>query len=80
MHSQRKGSLKYLAIPLHESGHRNTRPRRTLMIIYRPIAPLTAGRTGLKSALVAMALAAVLGTTWQVSNETLGTHDLTPER
>ncbi|WP_426979411.1 hypothetical protein ACQCSU_09065 [Pseudarthrobacter sp. O4] len=39
------------------------------MIIYRPIAPLTTGRTGLKSALAAMALTAVLGTTWQVSKE-----------
>ncbi|SDO97877.1 hypothetical protein SAMN04487914_101423 [Arthrobacter sp. ok909] len=36
------------------------------MIVYRPIPPLTAGGTGLKSALVAMALTAVLGATWQV--------------
>jgi hypothetical protein len=50
------------------------------MIIYRPIAPLTAGRTGLRSALVAMALAAVLGTTWQVSTDMSGAHDLTLER
>ncbi len=43
------------------------------MIIYRPIPPLTTGRTGLKAALVAMAWTAVLGTTpWQVSNETSG--------
>lgn len=35
------------------------------MIIYRPIAPLTAGTGGLRSALAAMALTAVLGTsTW----------------
>jgi hypothetical protein len=39
------------------------------MIIYRPIAPLTIGRPGLTSALAAMALTAVLGTIWQVSNE-----------
>ncbi|BCW69043.1 hypothetical protein [Arthrobacter sp. NicSoilB8] len=45
------------------------------MIIYRPIAPLTAGRTGLKSALAAMALTAVLGTTWQLSGETPGTQE-----
>jgi|GEM_PF-2256284 len=45
------------------------------MIIYRPIAPLTTGRTGLKSALAAMALTAVLGTTWQLSSETPGTQD-----
>ena len=39
------------------------------MIIYRPIAPLTTGRPGLKSAVAAMALTAVLGTIWQVPNE-----------
>jgi hypothetical protein len=39
------------------------------MITYRPIAPLTTGRPGLMSAFAAMALTAVLGTTWQVSNE-----------
>ena len=39
------------------------------MIIYRPIAPLTTGRPGLKSALAAMALTAVLGTAWQDSND-----------
>lgn len=50
------------------------------MIIYRPIAPLTAGHTGLKSALVAMAWAAVLGTAWQVSNESPGPQDITQER
>jgi len=54
--------------------------RRTLMIIYRPIAPLTAGRTGLRSALVAMALAAVLGTSWHVSTDMSGAQDLTLER
>lgn len=38
------------------------------MIIYRPVAPLTTGsRPGLASAVAAMALTAVLGTTWQVS-------------
>ncbi len=42
------------------------------MIIYRPIAPLTTGRTGLRSALAAMALTAVLGTSWQISNELSG--------
>jgi hypothetical protein len=39
------------------------------MIAYRPVAPLTTGRPGLVSAFAAMALTAVLGTTWQVSNE-----------
>lgn len=39
------------------------------MIIYRPVAPLTTGRPGLGSAFAAMALTAVLGTTWQVSNK-----------
>ncbi|MDQ0848963.1 hypothetical protein QFZ65_000901 [Arthrobacter sp. B3I9] len=37
------------------------------MITYRPIAPLTTGRPGLVSALVAMALTAVVGPTWPVS-------------
>lgn len=38
------------------------------MIIYRPIAPLTVGRSGLMSALAAMASTAVIGTsTWQRS-------------
>ncbi|MFE4226557.1 hypothetical protein ACFRJ8_01575 [Arthrobacter sp. NPDC056886] len=50
------------------------------MIIYRPIAPLTAGHTGLKSALLAMALTAVLGTTWQDSSEMSGTQDIAIER
>ena len=50
------------------------------MIIYRPIAPLTAGRTGFKSALLAMALAAVLGPTWQLSNESKGARDIALER
>lgn len=49
------------------------------MIIYRPIAPLTAGRTGLRSALAAMALTAVLGTPWQVSNESSVAPDATAE-
>ena len=49
------------------------------MIIYRPIAPLTAGRTGLKAALAAMALTAVLGTTWQDADETSGTPEITAE-
>jgi hypothetical protein len=39
------------------------------MIAYRPVAPLTTGRPGLVSAFAAMALTAVLGTTWHVSNE-----------
>lgn len=38
------------------------------MIVYRPIAPLATGRTGLKSALAAMALTAVLGTAWQAAD------------
>lgn len=42
------------------------------MIIYRPIAPLTTGRTGLRSALAAMALTAVLDASWQISNESPG--------
>lgn len=46
------------------------------MIIYRPNAPLTTGRTGLISALAAMALTAVLGTTWQASNESPGARDM----
>jgi hypothetical protein len=45
------------------------------MIIYRPIAPLTTGSTGLRSALVAMTLTAVLGTAWQVSTESSGATD-----
>ena len=49
------------------------------MIIYRPIAPLTTGRPGLKSALAAMALTALLGTTWQVSNDSSGTPETTAE-
>ena len=42
------------------------------MIIYRPIAPLTTGRPGLKSTLAAMALTAVLGTVWQDPNDSSG--------
>jgi hypothetical protein len=49
------------------------------MIIYRPVAPLAAGRPGLKSAFAAMALTALLGTTWQVSNEPSGTPETTAE-
>lgn len=49
------------------------------MIIYRPIAPLTTGRTGLKAALAAMALTAILGTTWQVSDESSGPQESTAE-
>lgn len=49
------------------------------MIIYRPIPPLTTERTGLKSALAAMALTAVLGTTWQVSTESSGATDASAE-
>ncbi|GAA2136092.1 hypothetical protein [Arthrobacter humicola] len=45
------------------------------MIVYRPIPPLTAGGTGLKAALVAMALTAVLGTTWQVPGDKSGTQE-----
>lgn len=45
------------------------------MIIYRPNVPLTTGRTGLIPALAAMALTAVLGTTWQVPNESPGAAD-----
>ena len=47
------------------------------MIIYRPIAPLTTGRTGLRSALAAMALTAVLGTNWQMSNDSSGAREAT---
>ena len=47
------------------------------MIIYRPVSPLTTGRTGLKSALFAMALTAVLGTSWQLSGEVPGSQDIT---
>jgi hypothetical protein len=50
------------------------------MIIYRPIAPLTTGRTGLKSALAAMALTAVLGTSWQVSSDASGTQQVGAEK
>ncbi|MET4093826.1 hypothetical protein [Arthrobacter sp. UYCu712] len=49
------------------------------MIIYRPIAPLTTGRTGLMPALAAVALTAVLGTTWQDSDEFSGPSDITGE-
>jgi hypothetical protein len=49
------------------------------MIIYRPVAPLTTGRTGLRSALFAMALTAVLGTSWQGSGEVPGPQDITAE-
>lgn len=49
------------------------------MIIYRPIPPLTAGRTGLKSALAAMAFTALLGTTWQALPESSGSSDITAE-
>lgn len=49
------------------------------MITYRPIAPLTTGRPGLTSALAAMALTAVLGTTWQISNESSAAPDITAE-
>ena len=57
---------------------RLARPGRTLRVL--DIAPLTAGRTGLRSALVAMALAAVLGTSWHVSTDMSGAQDLTLER
>jgi hypothetical protein len=49
------------------------------MIIYRLIAPLTPGRPGLGSALAAMALTAVLGTTWQVPGEPLAAPHITAE-
>lgn len=49
------------------------------MIVYRPVAPLTTGRPGLASAFAAMALTAVLGTTWQISNETSPAPDESPE-
>jgi hypothetical protein len=49
------------------------------MIAYRPVAPLTTGRPGLMSALAAMALTAVLGTIWQVSNESSAAPDKTAE-
>ncbi|SFU03039.1 hypothetical protein [Arthrobacter sp. ov118] len=49
------------------------------MIAYRPVAPLTTGRPGLVSAFAAMALTAVLGTTWQRANETSAAPDQTPE-
>jgi hypothetical protein len=49
------------------------------MIIYRPIAPLPTGRPGFVSALAAMALTALLGPTWQVSNELSATPGVTPE-
>ncbi|GIU54391.1 hypothetical protein [Arthrobacter sp. NicSoilC12] len=50
------------------------------MIIYRPIAPLTTGRTGLKPALAAMALTAVLGTAWQAAApESSETPEITAE-
>jgi hypothetical protein len=49
------------------------------MIVYRPIPPLTAGGTGLKSALAAMALTAILGTTWQVPRDPPGTQE-TPRK
>ena len=39
------------------------------MIIYRPVTPLTTGQPGLASAFAAMALTAVLGLSWRVSNE-----------
>jgi hypothetical protein len=45
------------------------------MITYRPIAPLTTGRPGLVSALVAMALTAVVGPTWPVSTESSAAPD-----
>jgi hypothetical protein len=39
------------------------------MIAYRPVAPLTPGRSGLVPAVMAMALAAVLGTSKEGSQE-----------
>jgi hypothetical protein len=61
LHGQATGQAKSRTIPLPESGFRNTRCKEELMITYRPIAPLTTGRTGLMPALAAMALTAVLG-------------------
>ena len=56
------------------------RPMRNLMIIYRPVAPLAVGRSGLKPALAAMAMAAVLGTgSWQALTEAPGTPDAAAE-
>jgi len=50
------------------------------MIIYRPVAPLAVGRSGLKPALAAMAMAAVLGTgSWQALTEAPGTPDAAAE-
>jgi hypothetical protein len=49
------------------------------MIIYRPIAPLTAGHPGLVSALAAMALAAVFGPGWQTGNEPTAAPDASGE-
>lgn len=49
------------------------------MIAYRPVAPLTTGRPGLVAAFAAMALTAVLGTTWQVSNEPSAAPEKTAE-
>jgi hypothetical protein len=49
------------------------------MIIYRPVAPLTAGRPELKSALAAMALTAFLGTSWQVSRDVGAAQEITAE-
>lgn len=50
------------------------------MITYRPVAPLTTGRPGLASAFAAMALTAVLGTTWQVSSGPSASPDKPAER
>ncbi len=48
------------------------------MIVYRPIAPLTVGSSGLMSALVAMASTAVIGSpTWQ--NAGGASHGAVPE-
>jgi hypothetical protein len=49
------------------------------MITYRPIAPLTTGRSGLMSAFAAMAMTAALGTTWQVSDESSAAPDVAAE-
>lgn len=49
------------------------------MITYRPVVPLTTGRPGLVSAFAAMALTAVLGTTWQVSGGPSAAPDKTGE-
>jgi hypothetical protein len=43
------------------------------MIAYRPVAPLTPGRSGLVPAVMAMALAAVLGTSKEGSQEASAT-------